>query len=193
MTNNDVYIKYKELYSSLKQIIEESEKRTIDDEPDKLFIDNVNFFVKSYLINMCTYLESYLQDIAYIHAKEINNRLKASKIPHNYLLWNLSKEVKDKDLKYVDADFKINKKVISDELSANPHKTIKLFRVLGVNLNTSGEFNNLKDLVNSVVVKRNNIIHHNDNAIDISFSDLSDYIDAFLEYMSSVNDVLSHS
>tara|TARA_R110000737_G_scaffold305292_1_gene312833 strand:+ start:1026 stop:1607 length:582 start_codon:yes stop_codon:yes gene_type:complete len=193
MTNSEVYVKYENLYTSLKHVISESEKRIVDNVPDQLFIENVNFFVKSYLINICTYLESYLQDIAFNHAKEIGARVRNSNIPYNYLLWNLSKDFKDKELKYVNADFKINKKTIADEISANPYKTIKLFRFLGVNLVSCDSFSNLKDLVNSVVVKRNNIIHHNDNAIDISFSDLLDYIDAFLEYMSAVKNVLNDS
>lgn len=48
-----------------------------------------------------------------------------------------------------------------------------------------------KNLVGMIVNKRNNIIHHNDDASDISFSDLLSHIDVFLAYMVSIETILS--
>lgn len=190
MVEVDLYSKYRDLFISLKVIVSETEHRVVTNEPDVLFIENVNFFVKSYLVNACTYLESFLQDYAFNYAVRINSKLKGVEIPYNFLYWMISKDIKDKDLKFICADFKINKKSISEEISANPYKTIKLFRLLGVNLCSSDVFERLKDFVNGVVIKRNNIIHHNDDALDISFSDINSYIDVFLEYMRAITDVI---
>ncbi|WP_339526942.1 HEPN domain-containing protein [Pseudomonas sp. EL_65y_Pfl2_R96] len=179
--------KYENLYISLRGIIKESENRVLSNNPDNLFIDNVNFFVKSYLITICTYLESFLQDLALKYAKEISLRIKKAEIPHNFVYWRLAPEVKDKDLKFLNIDLSINKKEISDNLSANPYRTVKLFRYLGVDLTSEEDFESNKGLVNSIVAKRNNIVHHNDKAMDISFSDLLAYIDIFTQYMNAID------
>lgn len=189
MENTEYYIGYRSLFLSLKEIIKETEEQAILEE-NEFFNKNINFFVKSYLITLCTYLESYLTEVATWHCDSINNRLKAVCLPHNFLLWRVKKEFKDKELKYVDADLKVDKNDISDSLSGNPYKTIKAFSYLGVNLLASAGFIANKDVVNAVVVKRNNIIHHNDNANDISLSDLCGYVDLFVSYMGAIDDVI---
>ena len=82
---------------------------------------------------------------------------------------------------------KYQKKELSDQLSGNPYKTISLFRFLGVDIAMEEGFQSCKQLVSSVVIKRNSIVHHNDRAMDISFSDLINYIDTFLLYMKSID------
>lgn len=185
------HVKYEKLYASLKVIVEESERRVLNNEPDVLMIDNVNFFVKSYLISICTYLESFLQDLAFDYANDINSRLKKAALPHNYFLWRMAKDFKPKDLNFSNVDLKITKEDISKGLSANPYKTISLFRFLGVNLASQDEFSGNVGLVDMVVNKRNSIIHHNDRAADVSFSDLKSYIDVFIPYMKSVERAVS--
>ncbi|MBW5800977.1 HEPN domain-containing protein [Halomonas elongata] len=187
---DDLFEKYKNLYDNLFEIIELSEERVLSDNPDELFSDNVNFFVKSYMINICSYLEAYLQDLAYEYAKEINRRLKLARIPHNFIYWKASRDPKEKDLRFKEADYPSNKKDISDGLSANPYKTLKAYRLLGVDLSAEDEFNKNKDLINAVVNKRNNIVHHNDNAMDVSFSDLSSNIHVFKMYMGAVRNAV---
>jgi hypothetical protein len=189
MGDDNLRVKYENLYFSLKDIIKKSESKVLNDE-DELFMSNVNFFVKSYLISICTYLEAYLQDIAFIYANEVNARLKNAEVPSNYIQWRLSKDIKDKDLAFSNIDLSITKKDISDNLSANPYKTIKLFQYLGINLTIEDGFESNKALVNSVVTKRNNIVHHNDKAMDISFSDLLSYIDVFILYMRAIDDAV---
>jgi hypothetical protein len=61
-----------------------------------------------------------------------------------------------------------------------------LFRFLGIDLLGEEGFNKNKDVVTSVVVKRNNIVHHNDSASDVSFSDIEGYIDVFVDYMLAI-------
>lgn len=192
MENTECYGQYSSLFVSLKEVIKETEQLAILDE-NKFFSININFFVKSYLITLCTYLESYLSEVATWHCDKINLRLKEACLPHNFLLWRVKKEFKDKDLKYSNADLKVDKSEISDGLSGNPYKTIKAFSYIGVNLVSSPEFNSNKDVVNSIVIKRNNIIHHNDNANDISLSDIVGYIDLFLVYIKIIDTLVCES
>ncbi|MFM0276376.1 HEPN domain-containing protein [Paraburkholderia aspalathi] len=186
MSDNNLFDRYRQLLGSLKFIVRSSQDRVIKDEPDILFAENVNFFVKSYLISTCTYLEAYLQDTAFDLAKEICARANSARIPHNFLYWQTAKEVKEKELKFAEAAFSLTKQEISDEISANPYRTIKLFRFLGIDLSEEEGFNKNKDFINAVVVKRNNIVHHNDAANDISFSDIEKYIDVFVDYMLAI-------
>ncbi|BFU63954.1 hypothetical protein THUN1657_06180 [Rodentibacter abscessus] len=60
----NVYEKYHDLLETLKLIVKETETRVINDN-DILFSSvHVNFFSRSYIVNLCTYLESYLIEIA---------------------------------------------------------------------------------------------------------------------------------
>lgn len=185
-----LYSQYESLFESLKNIVSSSEQRVISDEPDPLFIGNVNFFVKSYLISVCSYLEAYLQDIAFKHSQAISGRVVEAKIPHNFLHWRLNTGIKDKHLSYSDISLPITKKDISEEISANPYRTLKLFQSLGVDLSKQENFENNKDLINTIVTKRNNIVHHNDAAADISFGDLRAYIEVIIPYMAAVKEAV---
>jgi hypothetical protein len=191
MEFDGVYKKYEALLVSLKSIIVKSQGRILSDEYDDIFSENVNFFVKSYLITICTYLEAYLQDVAFEHTYRVSQRLKAANIPHNFLYWKLSKDIKDKELSFENASYSCTKKDISDIISGNPYKTIKAFQLIGVNLGENDGFNQRKPLINSMVTKRNSIIHHNDDAGDISFNDLVNNIDIVLSYMKSIDIILS--
>ncbi|HAS6172355.1 TPA: hypothetical protein I7149_20315 [Vibrio vulnificus] len=186
MTKLITYQKYESLFLELKSIISESHDRTIRKHPDELFIGNVNFFVKSYLINICTYLEAMLQDLAFLHAKEINLRIVEANIPQNYVLWRNSSNVKEKDFKFKSANFSVTKKDISDNLSASPYRTLKLFEKLGVDLTQCETFEANRELVTAIVSKRNNIIHHNDKAADVSYDDLILFIDVILSYSKAI-------
>lgn len=190
LSNREIYLQYETLLLSLRSIIALSEQRVIDDDPDDLFASNVNFFVKSYLISVCSYLEAFLQDIAFKYSQEIAGRINEVNIPHNFIHWRLDTGLKDKHLNYGNIDLTVTKKDIADNISANPYRTLRLFRFLGVNLSDKDEFESRKDLVNSVVKKRNRIVHHNDRAADVSFGDLITYIDAILPYMKAVEEAV---
>lgn len=184
----DVRFKYITHFDNLYNLVAESELRIISIE-DSLFITNVNFFIKSYLVNLCTYCEAMLQEIAILISKDIHQRLSNINIPINYLYWQLSPaSYKEKDLKFEMANLCPNPRDISEKLSANPYKTVKLFQLLGIDLNKCEYFNNHKDIINSIVNKRNNIIHHNDDAVDISFRDLKEYILIFKNYLNKFID-----
>lgn len=189
MSRESFYLHYENLYRDLKEIIKASEDRVLMDKPDELFMVNTNFFVKAYLISLCTYLEAYLQDVAFMYANELNARIIQAEIPHNFVHWRIVKEVKEEKLDFKNITLEVEKKEISDNLSGNPYKTIKLFKYLGIDLLSTNDFKDNKDKVNSVVMTRNNIVHHNDKAINITFSDLITHIDVFLIYIKSIDDI----
>lgn len=190
MKNTECYRRYHSLFISLKEVITDTQQNVLSSE-NSFFNRNINFFVKSYLITLCTYLESYLTEVAIWHCENINNRIKQACLPHNFLVWRINKKgFKEQDIKYIDADLKVDKGEISDNLSGNPYKTIKTFSYLGIDLVKSGDFNSNKDIINSIVTKRNNIIHHNDHANDVSLGDINGYIDSFLKYMMAIDEMI---
>lgn len=188
MTKNETFQKYETLFLDLKIIIIESERRVLCQQSDELFLGNVNFFVKSYLISVCSYLEAMLQDLAFIQVKDINTRLLAANIPNNYMLWRIADNIKDKDKRwgYQPGNLDVSKKEVSDNLSASPYRTLKLFQKLGIDLGKNEIFDSNKDLVNTIVGKRNSIIHHNDRAASVSFGDLVIYIDTIIKYTKAI-------
>lgn len=186
MTYAQTYDHYLGLFNSLKEIINKSQMRLVQEPPDLFFVDHSNFLVKSYLICLCSYLEAFLKDMAAEHVNSIKQRIIQANVPHNIVVWSLDTEVKDKDLKFKQFTLPLSKKDIDDELSGNPFRTAKLFCYMGIDLESSDEFKRNKELVNSVVAKRNNIIHHNDAATDTSLGDIFGYIDVFIEYAKAI-------
>jgi len=180
------YNEYAGLIQDLKAVVVASEARVLQPIPDPIFIDNLNFFTKAYLISLCTCLEAFLQDLAFSHVRQIENRIALAKIPHNVVRWSVSKDLKEKEMEFRHFTLSTSRQDLADELSGNPGKTIGLFKRVGIDLKSSEDFRLLKDVVGAVVAKRNNIIHHNDSATDVSLSDVISFADQFLRYMGAI-------
>lgn len=180
---------YIEQYTKLSEIIETTNKRLLSDEPDKLIEENVNFFTKSFLVMMCAYLESYIKDALMVIIDDVNLKLNSTKIPHNLIKWtlNIEKEFKESDSKFEQLKIKLKKKDLDDYISGNPFKTKDLFKKFGIQLDKSENFNTQKDIVNSIVVKRNKVVHHNDDASDISNKDLNNFIEILKNYLENLD------
>jgi RiboL-PSP-HEPN len=188
MNEQEVHDKYVNLFKQLKVIIDKTQARVICSEPDPLFEENINFFTKSFLISMCAYLESYLKEIAFSHIDAINCKLSSISIPHNLVRWDIlhPKDVVEKDLRFENLKISIKKKDLDDHISGSPYRTEALFRKIGIDLTAIDGFSNKRDIINSIVVKRNKIVHHNDDANDISMVDLKLHINHFIEYISLI-------
>lgn len=189
MDEQKIYEKYVDLLNSLKSIIEESQNRLLSDNPDPLFQQHLNFFIKAYLITMCTYLEAFLTDIAFIRIENITHKLQNVSIPHNIVKWsfcNLSKDKIDGLEEFKDLSISIKKDDLNDHLSGNVDKTINTFKKIGMNLIKLPGFSDNKDQISSIVNKRNKIIHKNDDASDVSMVDLINNIDTLIKYMDSI-------
>lgn len=187
--------KYIELMESIEQIIEETKGRVLAVTPDVFFENNVNFFVKAYLITICTYLESYLKDIAHCRVELISNKVKEAKVPQNLVRWYLAdfKELKDGHARFEDLVIKIKKKDLGDHISGQPHRTFDLFKYIGLDLNACAGFTEGKEGIKNIVNKRNNIIHHNDDASDVTLGDLLVYTANVKSYMSAIADTVQQS
>ena len=183
---------YAEQLEKLKEIIEIANSRIVSETPDVFFQNNANFFTKSFLVIMCAYLESYLKDALMVIIDETHNKLAHSKLPHNLVRWslNIEKEFKDSDSKFMDFKIPIKKKELDDFISGSPFKTRDLFKKLGVDIESDTVFNAQKERINAIVVKRNKIIHHNDDASDVSNRDLIENIKAINEYISNIDQLV---
>lgn len=187
---------HKELYinqfNKLIEIIDTSNNRMISDEPDIFFIENSNFFTKSFLVVMCAYLESYLKDALMVVIDETNLKLSQKNIPHNLIKWslNIEKDFKDADSKIEPLKIKIKKKELDDFISGSPFRTRDLFKKFGIILEQDSIFLNQKDRINNIVLKRNRIVHHNDDASDISNADLIENIGILSEYITNLDKLI---
>lgn len=190
MTESSIYSDYKSQLEKLKDIVDKTNTKSVVESPDPYFGENVNFFTKSFLINICAYLESFIKDITFSCIENINARIESTEIPHNLILWDLNydKEIKEKSYSFRNLKVRIKKKDLDDHISGSPFRTIKLFRNVGIDLESNADFNGYKEKINTIVVKRNKILHHNDDASDISFSDVIQYIEEMLKYMKILSD-----
>ena len=141
---------------------------------------------------MCAYLESYIKDALMVVVEKTNKKLATNSIPHNLIKWslNIDKEFKENDSKVEPLKVKIKKKELDNYISGSPFRTKDLFKKLGILLEKNETFNSQKDVINSIVVKRNKVIHYNDDASDISNMDLKDYIDAIYEYIENLDKLI---
>ena len=187
---------YKESYilqlGQLKAIIDITKGRMISDPPDTLNYENANFFSKAFLVTMCAYLESYLKDALMVVIDQMNARLQSAKLPHNLVKWslNIDKEFKDSEFKFEQLKITIKKKQLDDYISGNPFKTKELFKKFGIDLEQNQLFNSQKEEINAIVVKRNKILHHNDEASDVSSTDLTNNIESLTKYIKNIDEIL---
>lgn len=188
---NDDFSAFFQQYEQLKVVVLESNRRSLTDPPDELFRDHVNVFIKSYLVSSCSILEALLLEVATVYLDEMKSHVARANIPNNMIRWAI---VGDKPDSLGFSSFTIDKvrKDISDDLSANVGKTIRVFKWLGVDLTADANFNDLKDFVASIVTKRNDIVHHNYDASDISLIDVANTIDQFLIYSGIVIGIVSN-
>lgn len=201
MENNCSYIydRYHNHLESLKFVVKETEKRILSGD-DNLFCDNINFFSRSYLINLCTYLESYLTEIATKVFERHCSLINSYKVPRLFISASLSSwEIKkDKSSKIEIYNIFPTKKEIktffdANKISGNIKKTFNVFEILGVDLNEAILEQSLKDQISAIVNKRNDIVHRNEQEIDISLGDILNYINIIDNYMGLVKNCVIKS
>ena len=100
-------------------------------------------------------------------------------LPLNLVVWIAEHEKAKLDFKAFEA--KKSKKDIADLISLNYWKTVQAFERVGIDLSAT-EIPKYKETIVSLVEKRNKIVHHNDDALDLSFSDILITIDQFKNY-----------
>ncbi len=184
------------LLNDLKDLVHETNRKTLEEDPEPYFPRNVNFFNKSFMVILCTYLELYLKDVILFVITEMNQRLKESNLPYNLVKWSLNKDRESKPKDYDSVGnfvLELDKKEIDKEVSGDVGKTIAAFKKLGIFLEENSKFKKYKNEVGYIISKRNNIIHHGDNASDIAFRDVIANIESTLEYIRSIDaEVMKH-
>ncbi len=186
--------KYNKLLNNLSKLIDEANERIIY-ERDIFFSDNVNFLSKSFMVMMCTYLESYLKDISIYIISKYNERLENISIPRNIIKWSLEKkkelpDLKEKDLKFENLKININRKDLDSHISGSPYRTINLFKKFGIRLEEFKDFKEKTEKIKHIIIKRNNIVHHNDDASDLTMKDLQENILYLKEYIAEIDKII---
>ena len=192
MTSTSAKEAYFHQLEKLQAIVNATSARVSGDSPDKLMLENANFFSKSFFIMKCAYLESYLKDSLMVLVDEANFKLAKSKLAHNLVKWsfNVEKLLKDDDCRFEDFRLKVERKNIDDQISGNPFRTKNLFKTFGIELDKNSAFNSQIERVNSIVVKRNKILHHNDDASDVSLNDILENIEFIKNYIEVIDQVI---
>lgn len=185
---------YLKLLDELKKIVDETNNRVTSSVPDDFFSKNVNFFTKSFMVLMCAYLESYLKDALMEIVEEMNDRLSKNCLPQNLIRWSFSihKDLKPDEIQYANLKIGIERKNLDEHISGNPFRTSVLFAKFGIDLNSDPIYDSQKDKINTIIVKRNNILHHNDDASDISLKDIKSNIDFIKLYISNLDSLIAN-
>lgn len=189
---------YKKMFHELKITVQSTENRIL--ESDSFFSDNANFFTKSFIVIMCAYLESYLKDILMDVIDEMNDRLSKNRVPYNLIKWSLAsksdkkreeqEEKEEINIRFEKFSINIKRKELDEFISGNPYRTEILFNNFGINLKDDPTFKGHKVKLNSIIGKRNAIVHHNDAASDIAPNDIKEYIDFFIEYIENIDNLI---
>lgn len=186
--NTQIHNNYKEQFNRLKGLIIETNTRAVNNPDDEYITSSINFFTKSFLVMSCAYLEAYLKDVALAIVTEVNKALDENPISANLIQWSVLKEKFKETKEFCDFKLSIDAKIIDNEISGNVAKTLSLFSRLGINLLNSYEFNENKDIISGIVLKRNDVVHHNDEVGDLSFLDIVGRIDYLLLYIKAIDD-----
>lgn len=189
MIDAEIKARYIDQLAGLKHVISVSQSRVHSVEPDLLFYDNQNVFLKAYLVSACSLLEAFIQDLAAAYVDEMRARVCAANLPRNLVAWAIEQEKTKAEF----TPFVIQKtrKDISDMVSPNYWKTMTAFSKVGIDLTGSG-IEGFKDLIVARVEKRNKIVHHNDDALDLSLADIAETVDRFQEYIDCLFSAVSN-
>lgn len=152
-----------------------------------LITDNVNFFTKSFLISACAHLEMCIKEIVFELAKDIDARLSSAAIPASIIEWRLNQKKRAESATKNILSINMTKKEIDDLVSGNVYKTKDALALVGIELGAKkAQWESWKDAIQAIVTRRNNIVHHNDDASDLSLGDIKTYIRSIIDYIDFV-------
>lgn len=189
MNLNDVVKVYKEGLSELESMVCATEREVVEDGNLALVTRNINFFTKSFLISVCAHLEICIKELVFAVASDIDSRLSAASIPRSIIEWRYNQKKKAEPGMARSNSYIIGmtKKEVDDLVSGNIYKTREAFSLVGVDLAEDvSQWTSWKELIQAIVTRRNNIVHHNDDASEISLGDVRAYIVSVNEYIDFI-------
>jgi len=176
--------------SELASMVGSVEKAVLNEEATSSLIQrNINIFTKSFLLTLCANLETCIKDVLYSIAMHYDAKLEETGIPLAVIDWRYNAKNKKNQNDDVLKKFKIGitKKDVDDMVSGNVYKTRDAFLIFGIDLACDCKrWETWKEIIQSIVTRRNNIVHHNDDASDLSFGDIKDYIKCVDEYLDFI-------
>lgn len=182
---------FKDGLLELEAMVQQTELAVIGgDHTTPLITDNVNFFTKSFLISACAHLEMCIKEIVFEIAEDIDARLSAAAIPTSLIEWRLNQKKKGTNLLPTNNNLlsiNMTKKEVDDLVSGNVYRTKEALALVGIELAAQKkQWESWKDSIQAIVTRRNNIVHHNDDASDLSLGDIKIYIKSIVDYIDFV-------
>lgn len=176
---------FKEGLLELEAMVNQTELAVIGaDKTTPLITDNVNFFTKSFLISACAHLEMCIKEVVYEIAKDIDSKLSSIAIPSSIIEWRLKKKPDSLVSGTLPLSVKMTKKEVDDLVSGNVYRTREALALVGIELNLKkDQWDTWKESIQAIVTRRNNIVHHNDDASDLSLGDIRTYINSIINYI----------
>lgn len=181
---------FKDGLRELEAMVQQTELAVIGDaETTPLITNNVNFYTKSFLISACAHLEMCMKEIVFEIAKDIDARLSSAAIPSSVIEWRLSQKKKADSSSSSSKLLTVNmtKKEVDDLVSGNVYRTKEALALVGIEIAADkAEWELWKDSIQAIVTRRNNIVHHNDDASDLSLGDIRNCIKSIIDYIDFV-------
>lgn len=142
---------------------------------------HINFFTKSFLISACAHLEMCIKEIIFYLMSDIDVRLTGASVPFSALEWRYGAKKRSEQPMLA---INMTRKEVDDLVSGNVYRTKEALSLVGIDISKDKyTWEAWKDVIQGIVTRRNNIVHHNDNASDISFGDVQIHISSMIEYI----------
>jgi hypothetical protein len=179
---------FKDGLYALEAMVYQTEMAVIGDtHTTTLITDNVNFFTKSFLISACAHLEMCIKELVFEISKDIDARLSSAAIPSSIVEWRLKKKSETSTAPKNLLSVNMTKKEIDDLVSGNVYRTKEAFALVGIDLAVQKiKWESWKDSIQAIVTRRNNIVHHNNDASDLSLGDINIYIKSIIDYIDFI-------
>ncbi len=188
---------YRDTFSflqSLENFIQDMDYKSI--AGDTFITDNLTILTNSSIVLACTYLEAYIRDAFKLSVDNLNIRLHSQNFPDNIIRWSVLKgdekrlnlgENFAKFFKIDDTDGSYESFI--DKISGNIEITIKVFLVLGINLDSIPDFSNHKAEIGNFIYIRNQVVHRNEQHT-FSLGDLRNKIVVIKDYLAMLDSQL---
>jgi RiboL-PSP-HEPN len=180
---------YKLGLAELEEMVHATEQEVVGGSSGSpILTDNINFFTKSFLISLCAHLEMCIKEIVFAIAKDIDERARAASIPVALIEWRYNTKKKgDGATQGVRLEIGMTRKEVDDLVSGNVYRTKEALAYVGVDLAIDkANWEMWKELIQTIVTRRNNIVHHNDDASDLSLGDVRQYIASARSYIDFI-------